>query len=271
MHPVVRGLIAGADAYSASDTFRALYELMSLRRVVEPLWSSVDALVLPTAPTHYRIEQVLAEPIELNKRLGIYTNFANLLDLCALAVPAGFKPSGLPFGVTWFGPAERDRALMQLARRAAGESAATTNKQPNGRVWLAVAGAHLSGQPLNGQLLVRQARLVTTTTTSPQYRLFALNTTPAKPGLVFAPDARGRAIEVEVWELDHAAFGSFVNELPSPMTIGTTRLADGSLVKGFCCEPHAVEGALEITNYGGWRAYLAARESLAPGKISSRR
>jgi len=259
VHPVVRGLVEGAKKYSASDAYRALYELMELRRAVEPLWTAVDALVLPTAPTHYSIEQVHAEPIELNKNLGTYTNFANLLDLCGLAVPAGFKASGLPFGVTWFGPAGQDRQLLELARRASGERAVTTNKQPVGRVRLAVAGAHLSGQPLNGQLMSRNAELVKTTTTTPQYRLFALNTTPSKPGLVYAPEAKGRAIEVEIWELDAENFGSFVSELPAPMSIGTTRLADGSLVKGFCCEPYALEGALEITEFGGWRAYLAAR------------
>jgi allophanate hydrolase len=258
VHPVVRGLITGANSYSASDAFRALYDLMELRRAVEPLWQACDAIVLPTAPTHYRITEVLAEPIELNKRLGTYTNFANLLDLCALSVPAGSKPSGLPFGVTWFGPAEHDRELLQLAARAAGKRTVPVNREAAGRVLLAVAGAHLSGQPLNGQLLSRRARLVMTTTTSPQYRLFALNTTPAKPGLVYAPDTRGRAIEVEVWELENAAFGSFVSELPAPMTIGVTRLSDGSLVKGFCCEPYAIEGARDITEYGGWRAYLAA-------------
>lgn len=258
VHPIVRELIVSAERYSASDTFRALYELMALRRAVEPLWDSFDVILLPTVPTHYRIEQVLAEPLELNRNLGTYTNFANLLDLCALAVPAGFKPAGLPFGVTWFGPAGHDRELLQLARRAAGESVATTNQKPNGRVRLAVAGAHLSGQPLNGQLLARHATLVKSTTTSGQYRLFALDTRPQKPGLVYAPNAKGQAIEVEIWELDEAAFGSFVNELPAPMTIGATRLADGSLVKGFCCEPYALEGAVEITSYGGWRAYLAA-------------
>jgi len=259
VHPIVRGLVEGATKFSASDVFRALYELAELRRAVEPLWNSIDGVVLPTAPTHYRIEEVLAEPVKLNRNLGTYTNFANLLDLCGIAVPAGFRQSGLPFGVTWFGPAGRDRELLQLASSAAGASAVSTNQQPVGRVWLAVAGAHLSGQPLNGQLLARHARLVKTTTTAPQYRLFALSTTPPKPGLVYAPDTGGRRIEVEIWELDDAGFGSFVSELPAPMTIGTTRLSDGSLVKGFSCEPYAVEGALEITEFGGWRAYLASR------------
>ena len=258
MHPIVRSVVAGARTYSASDAFGAIYELAALKRSIEPLWASIDTLLLPTAPTHYRIDEVLADPIRLNQNLGTYTNFANLLDLCALATPAGFKRNGLPFGVTWFAPAFHDQSLREIARQAAGENTPQSNLPPKGRVWLAVAGAHLSGQPLNNELLSRRARLVKTTTTSPQYRLFALGTTPPKPGLVHTREAVGRCIEVEVWEMDDAAFGNFVSQLPAPMTIGTTLLADGSAVKGFTCEPFALEGAREITHFGGWRPYLAS-------------
>lgn len=258
VHPVVRGIIEGARSYSATDAFNAIYELTRLRRIIEPLWELFDAIVLPTAATQYTIEAVLADPIVLNQRLGTYTNFTNLLDLCALSVPAGVKPSGLPFGITWLAPAHRDRDVLEFARGANSGLSRESNQPRPGRVWLAVAGAHLSGQPLNGQLLARRARLVRTTVTAPDYRLYALDTMPPKPGLVYAPGPEGKSIEVELWELDDAAFGSFVGELPAPMTIGTTRLADGTTVKGFCCEPFALHGAREITEFGGWRAYLAA-------------
>lgn len=125
---------------------------------------------------------------------------------------------------------------------------------------LAVVGAHLRGQPLNHQLTDRSAQLLRSTQTAPQYRLFALSTDPPKPGLVRvdAGDARGAAIEVEVWGLDAASFGDFVSQVPAPMCIGQVRLADGSEVSGFLCEPVALEGAAEITQFGGWRAYRAA-------------
>jgi len=258
VHPVVRSIIEGARRYSASDAFRAVYELARLRRIIEPLWEMIDAIVLPTVPTHYTIEAVLGDPIILNQNLGYYTNFTNLLDLCALSLPAGHKKSGLPFGITWLAPAHHDRRLIEYARAAQGTTRRESSTLALGQVRLAVAGAHLSGQPLNGQLVSRQARLVATTATAAQYRLYALNTVPPKPGLVHAPDAAGQSIEVEVWELDERAFGSFVAEVPAPMTIGTTRLIDGSQVKGFCCEPHALTGARDITQFGGWRNYLAS-------------
>ncbi len=258
VHPVVRSIIEGARSYSASDAFRAVYELARLRRVIEPLWDLIDAIVLPTVPTHYTIEAVLADPIKLNQNLGYYTNFTNLLDLCALSVPAGLKKSGLPFGITWLAPAHHDRRLIEYARSAKGTFLRESSGPAPGQVWLAVAGAHLSGQPLNGQLLSRQARLVANTATAAEYRLYALDTVPPKPGLVYTPNGAGRSIEVEVWELDERAFGSFVAEVPAPMTIGTTRLIDGSQVKGFCCEPHTLASARDITQLGGWRQYLAS-------------
>ncbi|HYO95275.1 MAG TPA: allophanate hydrolase [Polyangiaceae bacterium] len=259
VHPVVRSILQSARQYSAVDAFRGRYRLAALRRATEPTWETMDALVVPTAPTHYRIEEVLADPVALNQNLGTFTNFVNLLDLSALAVPAGFRQAGLPFGVTFIAPAFHDRALGELGQRFLDEAPRRKVGPPGGRVWLAVAGAHLSGQPLNPELTRRGARLIATTQTAPEYRLFALNTVPAKPGLVHAPGRTSHSIEVEVWELDEQAFGSFVANVPAPMTIGTTRLADGSTVKGFACEPHALEGADEISHLGGWRAFVGAR------------
>jgi allophanate hydrolase len=258
--PVFRDIVSGAKRFSAKDAFEGSYRLAELQRQTEPVWERIDALLVPTAPTHYTHDEIAASPIELNTRLGTYTNFVNLLDLAALAVPCGRRSNGLPFGVTYLAPAFHEARLFQIARFALGmsERAAPGNGES---IQVAVAGAHLSGQPLNHELTSRGAQLQKTTRTAPDYRLFALATTPAKPGLSYVGPNRGAAIEVEVWALGAAAFGSFVREIPQPMGIGTTRLADGSLVKGFICESYALEGATDITSFGSWRAYLAARSS----------
>lgn len=257
IHPVVRAICEGGRNFSAAQGFLAQYRLGELRLRARATMAECDALLLPTAPSHYTIEELLENPVELNSRLGTYTNFVNLLDLSALAVPAGFKKSGLPFGVTFMGPAFHDRRLTELGRRFTGEPEAVAQANA-GCVWLAVAGAHLSGQPLNHELLTRGARRVKTTRTASEYRLYALDTVPPKPGLVHVPSETAHAIEVEVWELTERGFGDFVAHVPAPMTIGTTRLADGSLVKGFSCEPHALGGARDISQFGGWRAFRAA-------------
>jgi allophanate hydrolase len=257
LHPVVRGIIEGGRRFDAADAFRAQYRLGELRLKAARMFEQCDALLLPTAPTHYTIQEVLENPVELNARLGTYTNFVNLLDFSALAVPAGFKASGLPFGVTFMGPAFHDGRLLELARLFAGEPIQSSRPKP-GCVWVAVAGAHLSGQPLNHELTSRGACRVRTTKTAAEYRLFALDTIPPKPGLVHTPGEPGHAIEVEIWELTAEAFGDFVAHIPAPMTIGMTRLADGSLVKGFGCEGYALSGAREISQFGGWRAFRAS-------------
>jgi allophanate hydrolase len=257
IHPVVRSIVEGGKSYSADATFRALYRLGELRQRASRVLAGCDALLLPTAPTHYTIEQVLDNPLELNARLGTYTNFVNLLDLSALAVPAGRKASGLPFGVTFMAPAFHDARLMELGRRFTAEPADVL-APAHDCVWLAVAGAHLSGQPLNHELSSRGARRIKTTKTAPEYRLFALDTVPPKPGLVHAPGESAHAIEVEVWELTREAFGAFVAQIPAPMTIGMTKLADGSVIKGFACEPYALNGAREISQFGGWRGFRAS-------------
>jgi allophanate hydrolase len=256
IHPVVRGIVEGGSKYSAADTFRAQYRLGELRVKAQRIFDTADALLLPTAPSHYTIQEVLDNPLELNARLGTYTNFVNLLDLSALAVPAGKKRSGLPFGVTFMGPAFHDARLLELGRSFGAEP--TARHQPAlDCVWVAVAGAHLSGQPLNHELTSRGAHRIRTTKTAPEYKLYALDTVPLKPGLVHTPGEAAHAIEVEIWELTREAFGSFVAAIPAPMTIGMTKLADGSLVKGFSCEPHALEGAHEISQFGSWRAFRA--------------
>jgi allophanate hydrolase len=274
LHEVVGAIIQGSAKLSAVDAFEGFYRLAELARAADAQWQAMDVLLLPTTGTTYAIRDVLADPIQLNSNLGLYTNFVNLMDLSALAVPAGFRANGLPFGVTLIGRAFDDgrlaavgdalhRVLPDLKLGATAKRLAETPPvrvaSAGGRVAVAVVGAHLTGQPLNVQLQERSARLVRTTRTAPGYRFYALaGTTPAKPGLVFDGAGAG-GIEVEVWEMDEAAFGSFVALIPPPLGIGTLTLADGSLVKGFLCEPHAVRDATDITAYGGWRAWLGRR------------
>jgi allophanate hydrolase len=244
VHPITRRIIAPAKSMTAVDTFQAMYRLEALRRKAGRVWNEIDALMVPTAPTIPTLADLEADPIGPNARLGTYTNFVNLLDLAGLALPAGRRDDGVPFGITLLAPAMTDDALLALGR------------DWEGLVELAVVGAHLEGQPLHQEL--EGASLVRRTRTSSAYRLFALaETVPPKPGLV-RTRAEGTPIEVEVYALDAARFGRFVARIPSPLAIGTVELVDGAKVKGFVCEPGALEGAADISAHGGWRAYLAA-------------
>lgn len=271
MNPVVRGILANAQKFSAADTYRAEYRRADLAREIQTLVHSVDALLVPTAPLMPTIAQVEQDPVTLNSQLGTWTNFVNLADCSALALPAGSRSDGLPFGITLIGAAWQDRALADFGRRwqafAPWKAGATdralpapvaVSTQPAGHVRLAVVGAHLSGMPLNSQLTERHARFVESTFTANNYRLYALpNTTPPKPGLIRS--AEGAAIAVELWDVPVELFGSFVALVPAPLGIGTLTLQDGREVKGFICEGAAVEGATDITHLGGWRAYVASR------------
>lgn len=248
---IVRSIILGATKYTAVDVYRATYRLETLKRLAEEQWSRMDVMVLPTAGTIYRLEAVAGDPIRLNSNLGFYTNFVNLMDLAAIAVPAGFRRDGLPFGVSLIGRAFSDQGLMALSRRYLGEP--VNPYQTPGCVHLAVAGAHLSGQPLNNQLTERGARLIRACRTFADYRLYALGT---KPGLVRDPGFNGWGVEVEVWAVPENHFGGFVAAVPPPLGIGNVKLDDGMVVKGFICEPAAISEAQEITRFGGWRSYL---------------
>ena len=260
IHPVVREIVEGGFGYSAIDAFNGAYRLAELARIAETMWEEVDLLALPTAPTSYRVAEMLAAPIALNASLGAYTNFVNLLDMAAIAVPTGAYASGVGFGVTLMGPAGTDRALLDAANALFPAPASPPPLDLEGRmetVKLAVVGAHLEGMPLHWQLTSRAAKFVEATTTAPTYKLYAMaESVPPKPALVYSEDS-GAAIALEVYELDMAAFGSFVAEVPPPLAIGTVTLADGSMVKGFVAEPRAMTGAEDITALGGWRAYIA--------------
>jgi allophanate hydrolase len=271
--PVTRQIIEGGAKPSAADAFRAQYRLQELRRSTEQVWQQIDVLLTPTAGTHYRIAEVEADPVHLNSQLGLYTNFMNLLDLAAVAVPAGFTSAGMPFGVTLAGPAWSDYGLLRLAARLQRLGPARLGALPiplgpapafdwaslTDGVPVAVCGAHLQGLPLNHQLLERGAVLLERTVTAPNYRLYALpGGPPDRPGLVRV-QAQGAAIDIEVWSVPTAAFGSFVAGIPAPLAIGKLTLADGREVSGFLCEAHATSRAQDITGFGGWRAYQASR------------
>jgi allophanate hydrolase len=254
MNPVVREIISGARRYSAVDAFEAEYKLRELRRRSEAEWRKIDVMVLPTTGTIYTHEAVAAEPIKLNTNLGYYTNFVNLFDLAAVAVPAGFRANGLPFGVSFIGPAFSDDALLSLADF---HHRGNAMSGPAGCVTIAVVGAHLNGQPLNWQLTERGARLMKTCRTAAEYRLYALHgTVPPKPGLVRDSQYEGSGIEVEVWAVPENLFGGFVASVPAPLGIGSATLDSGEVVKCFICEGYAIEQATEITSFGGWRNYL---------------
>ena len=272
MEPTVAQIISGASRFTAVETFAAQYRLQELRSRCVALLSQIDFLLLPTTPTTYTIEEVQLSPFELNSRLGYYTNFVNLLDFAAVATPAGLKASGLPFGVSLISCAFSDDGLLAMADRLhrrlatylggsnrllADSPTFRSSATPAGCVLMAVVGAHLTGQPLNWQLTTRKARLVRTIRSHSDYRLFVLpDSVPAKPGLVFEPGFGGLGIELEVWAMPEETVGSFLNAIPSPLSLGTVLLADGTRVKGFLCEPAGIVGAKEITNLGGWRAYL---------------
>ena len=278
LDPTVAAVIQRATQYSAVDAFRGQYALQAHRQAHVTLWQGVDALMVPTAPRHPSFADVAADPIGANSALGTYTNFVNLLGWAALAVPASITSAGLPFGVTFIGPAHSDAALARWGQRwqsATGLTLGATSRllpdEPSAEPasapsWpatqptlpLAVVGAHLSGLPLNGQLLERGATLREATHTAPLYRLYALpGTTPPKPGLQRVAEG-GQAIAVEVWDMPLQQVGSFLALIPQPLGLGTLELADGRRVHGFLCESVALEGARDITDFGGWRAFVAS-------------
>jgi allophanate hydrolase len=276
LHPVTRQIILAGAHGTAADAFAAFYQLEELERVSDHTFHSIAALVLPTTPTIYTVEEVLADPIGLNSRLGTYTNFVNLLDLCGLAVPASMRADGIPFGVTLLAPAGHDAVIAAIGREFHAATglplgALKTSQPPLaepaaalavGEIPIAVVGAHLSGMPLNGELRSAGARLIACTATAPHYRLYALaGTKPPKPGLLRVKNGAGAAIEAEVWALADAAFGRFVAAVPPPLSVGTLELSDGRAVKGFLVEADAVEGAHDISGFGGWRKYVASEKA----------
>jgi allophanate hydrolase len=270
VHEVVRGIIETAAAKDAVAAFKAEYKLQEYRVYAEKLFEEVDFLLSPTAPRSYLIAELLANPVELNSNMGYYTNYMNLLDLCGLAIPAGFMANGIPFGITMVAPRFREMSLLNHALAwerlkklpmGATSQVHSTNKAYNTisntqRIQVAVCGAHLSGMPLNWQLQERGATLVTQTRTSNNYRFYALKGGAVKrPGLV-RDEQDGCSILVEVWSVPESEFGSFVAAIPYPLGIGKLELENGNWVSGFVCEGLAVNNAEDITAHGSWRKYM---------------
>ncbi|WP_443970396.1 allophanate hydrolase [Sphingobium sp. CR28] len=257
----VRSVVSPGVDMSAVELWNGIYRLAELKRLADQMWEDVDLLAFPTTGTTYRVAELQAAPVALNSNLGFYTNFVNLLDMAALAVPAGTRSNGTGFGITLIGPADSDHGLLSVAESylAAANLPGPPPLDREGkmeRIKLAVVGAHLKDMPLHWQLTSRNATFVGAFETAPTYRLYAMaDSVPPKPALVHSAD--GAAIALEVYELDAAGFGSFVAEVPAPLAIGTVTLSDGTSVKGFVAEPRAMIGAEDITHLGGWRAYIA--------------
>ena len=271
--PVVRAIIEPGGQPPATALFKAQYRINDLKQICLAQLAEVDCLLTPTAGRHFTIAEMLEEPIKRNSELGYYTNFMNLIDLASIAVPTVMTDAGMPFGVTLVGNTFSDRMLMSIANRI--QQAMPLNKgaldviatpknqtpvQDNQFIDVLVCGAHLEGQPLNWQLLERGATLKTKTKTAPIYDMYELaGGPPYRPALVLGSAEQGTAIDVEIWTMPSANFGSFVAGIPAPLGIGKVTLADNSQVTGFICEPYGIENAKNISQFGGWKAYLDAK------------
>ncbi len=272
MHPTTRAIVSGASKYSAADAFDAAYEMAGIRRIMEPILDALDCLCVPSVPTFYSRTDLEADPIGPNARLGVYTNFVNLMDMCGLAVPTATRQDGRPGSVTLLAGWGRDRFLATIASRLhqeagvslgatgwplpvpapAAEDAAATDE-----IAVALVGAHMRGLPLNHEVAGRGGRFLREARTAPKYTLYSLAGGPPKrPGMIRGDG--GAEIALEIWAMPQTAFGAFMAGIPQPLGIGTIELSDGSQVKGFLCEPAGLAGAEEITSFGGWRAYLEA-------------
>jgi allophanate hydrolase len=265
LHPITERIIAAGQVPTAAAAFQGEYRLCELKRHSDSAWAAVDVVLTPTSGTIYRLHEVDADPLRLNANLGYYTNFMNLFDLTGVAVPAGFRNDGLPFGVTLVGPHGTDRDLLHLAGRlhrdsdsaAAPGPARRTTPGPD-RLAIAVCGAHMDGLPLNHQLLERGAKRLFTARTAPAYRLVCLpGGPPQRPGLIRVKND-GAPIELEVWDLPIEHVGSFIAGIPAPLGLGKIELESGAWVTGFICEGYAADGAPDISSYGGWRTYLSS-------------
>jgi allophanate hydrolase len=261
LHPVTRQVLATGEALTAQQGFEALHRLESLRREAAALWSRCDLLVLPTTPTVPTLAQALSDPLGVNSLLGTWTNFLNLLDAAALALPGPACADGRPFGQSLVGPAGSDALLFEagaLGERAPGERASSRRAPRGGSTLLAVAGAHLRGLPLNPQLVERGARFVAEVHSAAAYRLYTFTDgSIRKPGMVRAAEG-GIRVPLELWDLPEAAWGSFMALIPHPLGLGRVELEDGAWVTGFLMEASAIPRCVDITQHGGWKAYLEA-------------
>ncbi|MEM1434552.1 MAG: allophanate hydrolase [Pseudomonadota bacterium] len=256
VHPVTRRIIDGALSFDAQAAFRGFDALRTLAAKAAAVFETVDAVMVPTADRFPTVAEVLEDPIAINTALGRFTNFMNLLDYAAIAVPAAVTEAGLPFGVTLFAGAGTDTALLELAAQFTGETWSAARGYP-----LLLAGAHMDGLPLNHQVRSRGGRLLRRCRTAPGYRIFALpGGPPERPALV-ADSSSDASIEVELWDLPPETVGSFLAGIPAPLGLGKVQLDDGSEVVGFIGAAGCEQGARDVTVHGGWRGWLAAREA----------
>ena len=271
-HPVVRAIIEQGRGFTAVDGFRGQYRLAELRALAREALSGLDALMVPTMPTVYTVAEMLQEPVRFNSNLGLYTNFVNLLDMCAIAVPSEIRADGAPAGITLLAPAGRDAHLASLGAAFHADTGLTLGatgapqpalrerapKPAPGFCDVALFGAHLSGLPLNGDLVAAGGVFVRAARTSADYRLYLLpEGRVRRPGLLRGRAGSGAPIDCEIWTLPADAFGRLVAGIPAPLGIGTVTLLDGSEVKGFLMEGAAADLARDITEFGGWRNFLA--------------
>ncbi|SDG98252.1 allophanate hydrolase [Pseudomonas benzenivorans] len=269
--PVIKAVLEKAPGTTAVEAFRAQYRLQALKAICDEIMAEVDCVLTPAYPRPVTLAELQAEPVARNSDLGHYTNFMNMLDYAAIAVPAGFMQNGLPWGVTLFGRACTDQYLLSLADALQRQTelplaggrvpdfGAPAGVARNDRARLVVCGAHLDGLALNWQLRQRGGRLLETTASSADYRLYALaGGPPARPGMLRVAEG-GVAVAVELWELPSAELGSFLTGIPAPLGLGKVQLADGRWESGFICEPYGLEGATDISQFGGWRAYLQSK------------
>ncbi|MZI93608.1 allophanate hydrolase [Vibrio sp. CAIM 722] len=259
--PVIETIIGGAEGLTAVDTFKAIYQLQAYQQQCDALMANVDLVMTPTAGSTYTIDAVNADPITLNSNIGYYTNFMNLLDYTAIAVPAGMTEQGLPFGVTLFTRAFTDTWLIGLAKEwqtHANLPLGATGQSLMPKMDIMVCGAHMQGLSLNQQMQNIGGELKHKVKTAPNYRFYALaGGPPYRPGLV-RDDQQGSTIDVEVWTVNQAGVGELLAQIPHPLGLGSVELEDGTWVTGFICEPCATQGATEITQFGSWRAYMAS-------------
>ncbi len=268
--PVTRKIIGKAESLTAADAFRGMYRLKELARLAEPALAGLDLLCVPTIPTFYTVQDLKDDPVTPNSNFGTYTNFVNLLNMCGLAVPTPARSDGRPGSVTLLAKAGQDHLLASVALRleAAGDRTLGATQwpvvqrpllpdAPADTITIAVCGAHMSGLPLNPELISRGATFAGTARTRADYRFIALpGGPPYRPGLIRVAPGAGGEIALELWAMPLACFGSFMQTIPAPLGIGTVQLSDGSSVFGFICEGQAAEGALDITDLADWRKFL---------------
>ncbi|MEM8540130.1 MAG: allophanate hydrolase [Pseudomonadota bacterium] len=268
LHPTTAKVIGVAEKLSAADAFRGMYRLQALKQEAQRLVSGIDMLCVPTIPTFYSVEDLAKDPITPNSNLGTYTNFVNLLDMCGIAVPADVRSDGRPGSITLLAADGQDAQIASMAAIFAGEAVPRTpTSLAEDEIGLAVCGAHMSGMALNQELTSRGGRLIKVTHTAPRYRLYALaGGPPRRPGLLRAEN--GKKIELEVWALPKASFGNFIQGVPSPLSIGTIELIDGTGVHGFLVETAGVQGAVDISDLGGWRPFVDLKQKSLPEVVT---